>query len=271
MTGTDYAARAREARREIVAMLHRSGGSFCGSALSCIDLLTVLFHGGFARVSREWAKRPDRDIFILSKGHASSALYATLAALGMFDRRELETYGADGSSMQIHPKKDSLPGIDVSTGSLGHGLPLASGAALAAKIQGSAARTFVLMGDGECNEGSVWENAPFPVRQGLGGLTVIVDRNGWQGCGHDREILNYGDLAAKFSAFGFHTISVDGHNHEEIEAALREAVAERPIPTAIVAATVKGKGVSFMENRLEWHYKSPDREQLVIALKELSE
>lgn len=265
-----YQEEAKKLRREILTILHRARGSFSGGALSCADIMTVLFKGGYLRLDPANPMAPDRDMFILSKGHCSSALYASLAMAGMFPKEELENYGCDGSMMIIHPKKGSFPGVETSSGSLGHGLPLATGSALAARIMGSDARVFVLMGDGECNEGSVWENAAFAARQKLNNLTLIVDRNRLQGCGRDCEVLNYGDMAEKFRAFGFRVFDIDGHDCAAIDAALKQAVSgndERP--TAIIAQTVKGKGVSFMEDRLEWHYKSPSDEQYAQAMEEL--
>lgn len=268
MRGVNYAEKAKELRRTILQTLHDSNGSFSGGSLSSIDLLTVLFHG-FMRLDPVQPKVQDRDMFILSKGHCSSALYAVLTSVGMMPAEVLNTYGRDGSVLGVHPKKDSYPGIEMSSGSLGHGLALASGSALAAKILHNDARVYVLMGDGECNEGSVWENAAFASRQKLNNLIVMVDRNGLQGCGRDQEILNYGDIAEKFRAFGFQVVDIDGHDYHQIETALRFAAAAKEKPTAIVAHTVKGKGVSFMEDRLEWHYKSPNDEQLSQAMEEL--
>ena len=269
MTGLDYAGLSKAIRREIITTLHRAGGSFNGGALSCADIVTVLFHGGFMRFDPQRPDAPDRDMFILSKGHCSSALYAGLASVGMIPHEALADYGKDGSAMCIHPKRGSYPGVDVSSGSLGHGLALGTGSALAARILGYDSRVYVLMGDGECNEGSVWENAAFAARQKLANLTVIVDRNHLQGCGRDEEVLAYGDMAEKFRAFGFHTLAIDGHDHGQIEAALTEALTYEDGPTAIIAETVKGKGVSFMEDRLEWHYKSTTAEQYAQAMEEL--
>jgi transketolase len=265
----DYVEIAKSLRREIIIMAHGAKVSFSGGAMSCIDIITVLFHS-FMRFDSENPRKPDRDMFILSKGHSGAALYAGLYSVGMIDKATLATYGLDGSKLIIHPKKDTFPGIDVSSGALGHGLPLGSGSALAARILGNDAKVYVLMGDGECNEGSVWENAAFASCQKLDNLTVIVDRNHLQGCGRDEEILNYGDMGEKFRAFGFHIITVDGHNYEQLETAFQEAVSNSSgKPIAIIAETVKGKGISYMENRLEWHYKSPNDEQLKIALEEL--
>ena len=268
MTGLDYVGLSKQIRRQILTTLHRAGGSFAGGALSCADIVAVLF-GGFMRFDAQHPDAPDRDMFILSKGHCSSALYAGLAAVGMIPDQALADYGADGSAICIHPKKGAYPGVDVSSGSLGHGLALGTGSALAARIMGCGARVYVLLGDGECNEGSVWENAAFAARQKLANLTVIVDRNHLQGCGRDEQVLDYGDMAEKFRAFGFRTAVIDGHDCAQIEAALADAAAYQDGPTAIVAETVKGKGVSFMEDRLEWHYKSTTPAQYAQAMGEL--
>lgn len=269
MATIDYVEKARALRREILTILHRSGGSFSGGALSCTDIIAVLFNS-FMRFDPMHPNAPDRDMFLLSKGHCSSALYAGLTSVGMIPHETLAQYGADGSTLCIHPKRGSYPGVEISSGSLGHGLAQGTGSALAARILGYDSRVFVLLGDGECNEGSIWENAAFASRQKLHNLVVIVDRNHLQGCGRDEDILNYGDLAEKFRAFGFHTLIIDGHNYQQIEGALEIAVNWRTGPTAIIAETVKGKGVSFMENRLEWHYKSPNREQYAQAMEELA-
>jgi transketolase len=265
----NYAEIAKSLRREIVTMAYKARASFSGGSLSCIDIITVLFHG-FMRFNPQNPKNPARDMFILSKGHSGSALYAGLYSVGMIEKHVLENYGCDGSRLIIHPKKDTYPGVEVSSGALGHGLALGTGSALAARILKTDARVYVLMGDGECNEGSVWENAAFASRQKLQNLTVIVDRNHLQGCGRDEEVLNLGDIGEKFRAFGFHVINVDGHDYESLEQAFKATVTnttEKPI--AIIAETIKGKGVSYMEDRLEWHYKSPNDEQFEKALEEL--
>lgn len=267
---SEYANKAKEHRRLILKTLHDAHGSFSGGSLSAIDVLTVLFDGGFIRVNKDVVDSDDRDMFILSKGHCSSALYSILVGKGIMSQELLDTYGREGSVIGIHPKRGSCPGIEASTGSLGHGLALATGSALASRIRKYDSRVFVLMGDGECNEGSVWENAAFATRQNLYNLTVIVDRNRLQGCGYDKDILNYGNMAAKFMAFGFDTIDIDGHDYQQIHDALTKAVQATKKPVAIICNTIKGKGVSFMEDKLEWHYKSPNEEQLQQALEELS-
>lgn len=264
----EYAQKAKEMRRTVIETLHNANGSFSGGSLSSADLLAVLYHG-YLRLNPSKPNDPDRDIFILSKGHCSSIMYAALVSIGMMSKDTLKEYGANGSTLGVHPKKGSYPGIEVSSGSLGHGLPLGSGAALAAKVRHSDARVFVLMGDGECNEGSIWENAAFASRQKLNNLVVMVDRNRLQGCGRDEQILNYNDMAEKFRAFGFNAIDIDGHDYAQIDAAFSMAIASKDKPTAIIANTIKGKGVSFMEDRLEWHYKSPNDDQYAKAMEEL--
>ena len=264
----DYADIARKIRIDIITMLHRANGSFGGGAMSSADIIAVLFHGHMRFSIDE--KDPTRDMFILSKGHSSSALYAALASKGIIDRSELETYGMNDTKMIIHPKLGTYPYVETSTGSLGHGICQATGSALAARILKCDANVFVLMGDGECNEGSVWENAALASKQKLNNLTVIVDRNGLQGCGRDCEVLDYGDIGEKFRAFGFNVIDIDGHNYDEIDFALKTATSRvYDKPTAIIAKTIKGKGISFMEDQLIWHYKSPNDEQLKTALEEL--
>jgi transketolase len=269
MQETNYAEIAKMLRREIITMAHNARASFSGSALSCIDIITVLFHG-FMRFDPQHPDKPDRDMFILSKGHAGAALYAGLYSVGMIDKDSLARYGLDGSQLVIHPKRKAYPGIEASSGALGHGIALGTGSALASKILKNAARVYVLMGDGECNEGSVWENAAFASRQKLDNLTVIIDRNHLQGCGRDEEVLNYGDIGEKFRAFGFHVLDVNGHDYPALEKVFENAIFNHTgKPVAIIAKTVKGKGISFMENKLEWHYKSPDEEQVKAALEEL--
>lgn len=264
----DFQEIATGLRRDVIKMLHRANGSFGGSAMSCVDILAVLYHG-VMRIRPENPYDPARDMFFLSKGYAGSALYAVLASVGMIGEETLESYAMNGTSLIIHPKRMAVPGVEASAGSLGHGLALATGSALAARIMHCDANAFVLMGDGELNEGSVWENAAFAASQKLNNLVVIVDRNGLQGCG--RDVVCYGDVGEKFRAFGFQTFDIDGHDYAEIEAALKTAVSRTcDKPAAIIAKTVKGRGVSFMEDKLEWHYKSPSDEQLRTALEELA-
>jgi len=265
----DYTNIARLMRIDVMKMLHGANGSFGGSAMSCVDLIAVLFHS-FMRFDTFGADDPRRDMFILSKGHASTALYAGLASVGLIDKSELATYSKNNTKMIVHPKRGAYPYIEASSGSLGHGICQATGSALAARILKNDANVFVLLGDGECNEGSVWENAAFASKQKLNNLTVIVDRNGLQGCGRDEEVLNYADMGEKFRAFGFEITNIDGHDYSEIDNALKKATSRTTDkPTAIIAKTIKGRGVSFMEDKMEWHYKSPNDEQFKTAMEEL--
>lgn len=269
MNQVDYAQKAKEMRKMILSTLYYAGGSFSGGALSCTDILAVLFHG-FIRFDTYNPEDPKRDIFLLSKGHCSSALYAGLVSVGLMPKELLQSYGADGSILSVHPHRGSWPGVEASTGSLGHGLALGVGSALAARILNCDSRVFVLMGDGECNEGSVWESAAFASKQKLASLTVIIDRNGLQGCGRDSEVLNYGDLGEKFGAFGFHVVEVDGHSYKQLHDAFQSTTEQYERPTAVIAHTIKGKGISFMEDKLEWHYKSLSEQQYARAMEELA-
>ena len=266
----DYPTIAKQIRRDVITMLHRANGSFGGSAMSCVDLITVLFHGHM-RFNAKDPSDPTRDMFILSKGHASTALYAGLSSVGLIGRTDLESYGANGTKMMIHPKRGTYPYVDASTGSLGHGICQAVGSAIAARIRQCDAHVYVLLGDGECNEGSVWESAALASRQNLNNLTVIIDRNRLQSCGRDVDVLNFGDMGEKFRAFGFNILDIDGHDYVAIDEAFKTATSRTSDkPTAIIANTIKGRGVSYMEDRLEWHYKSPNVEHYNTALEELS-
>jgi transketolase len=263
----DYKKLSAEIRLGVLKMLYEAKGSFAGGSLSAADIVTVLYHGGYMRKSGGQSS-PFKDVLVLSKGHSSSVMYSALKSVGVLTQEQLDTYALDGTKLCIHPKRNNVPGVVFSTGALGHGLAMAAGSALGAKIQGVDSRVYVLLGDGECNEGSVWENIPFAVKQKLDNLTIIVDRNCLQGCGRDVDVLNYGDMADKFRAFGCDTVDIDGHNYTEIETALMNA-GKKGIPAAIIANTVKGKGVSFIEDRVEWHYKSMTPEQYEQAVSEV--
>jgi transketolase len=248
-------------------MVHQAKASHLGGALSMADLLAVLYDG-VLRVRPEEPRWPERDRFILSKGHSCTALYATLALQGFFPVEELDTYSRDGSRLMAHISH-RVPGVEFSTGSLGHGLPFACGKALAAKRQGLSWRVWVMLSDGELDEGSNWEAILFAPQHRLDNLTVIVDYNQIQSLGRVSEVIELGPLADKFRAFRWSVREVDGHNHEAIRAALTTLPWEPGRPICLIAHTVKGKGVSFMEQKLAWHYKSPDASQLEQALKEL--
>ncbi|MDD5439618.1 MAG: transketolase [Candidatus Omnitrophica bacterium] len=260
---------AQAIRRDIVRMHAAANSSHIGSSLSSVDILTVLYFRILA-VGPKKNCRPDRDRFILSKGHAATALYATLAERGILPRSCLSGYSTDGGRLPGHADNAGLACIEAATGSLGHGLALASGMAIAGKNDKYKSRYFVLLGDGECDEGSVWESALFAAHHKLDRITAIIDRNRLQGMGKTEEVIRLEPLLKKWTAFGWSGITVDGHDHAELEKVLSKIPLVKGKPTVIIANTVKGKGVSFMEDRLEWHYKSPTKDQLAQALKELA-
>jgi transketolase len=262
--------RARAVRAATIRMAHQGRTAHVGPALSCVDILVALyFHALRADPSTPEAQREDR--FILSKGHGCMSYYATLAERGYFPRSVLGEYARDGGRLAEHPGPRCVPGIEVATGSLGHGLAIAAGAALARKMDGRPGRTFVLLSDGECNEGTVWEGAMFAARWDLDGLTAIVDYNKLQAMGRSNEVTALAPLAEKWRAFGWSTREVQGHDMGELVTALDALPWERGRPSALIAHTVKGKGVSFMENDLEWHYRPPSADDLRRALLELGE
>ena len=233
-----------------------------------IDILSVLYTD-ILNIASEHPDRPDRDRFILSKGHACSGLYAVLANRGFFDRELLLGYAQDGSSLMAHASHQ-VPGVEFSTGSLGHGLPFGVGKALAARRCGHSWRTFVLLSDGELDEGSNWEAILFAGHHRLDNLVAIVDSNRIQSLGTVSEVLELEPLADKFRAFAWHPVEVDGHDHNQLKSTLDVVPRETGKPTVLLARTVKGKGVDFMENSLLWHYRNPDDEQLAEALRQLA-
>jgi len=240
-----------------------------GSCLSCVELLVALYWQEL-RIDPAKPEDPDRDRFLLSKGHGAPILFQVLAERGYFPLERLEDFGKPGSVFHEHPPKPGyIPGIEAATGSLGHGLPMALGMALAARIQQRPTRCFALLSDGECNEGSIWEAALLAASQKVHSLTAIIDFNKWQATGRSQEVMALDPLAAKWEAFGWHAQEIDGHDFEAIAAALAAARAETERPSVIVAHTVKGKGVSFMEDDNNWHYRTPNPEELAAALAEL--
>ena len=260
---------AAELRAEVIALSHRAKTPHLGSSLSCIDLLVALY-SDFLRIDPDHAESPERDRFILSKGHAAPALYVTLCRQGFFSPQLIADYAKEGAALAEQPAPNCAPGVEWATGSLGHGLSVGVGMALAGRIQKRDYRTVVLLSDGECNEGSVWEAAMFAAAQKLGSLTVLVDHNKWQATGRSEEVMALAPLRDKWEAFGWESYEVDGHDFAEIKAAL--ACAEllgRDKPLAIVAHTIKGRGVSFMEDDNNWHYRIPSAEELAAARKEL--
>lgn len=247
----------------------RSGSSHIGSALSCVDILTVLYFKTMS-VSPARPLWESRDRFILSKGHAASALYAVLAVKGFFPKKWLDGYSLDNGKLPGHATRGGIPGIEFSAGSLGHGLSVGCGLALNAKRESRKYRTFVLLSDGECDEGSTWEAALFAGHHGLDNLAAVIDYNKLQAFGRISDVLGLEPLAEKWKSFGWETKEIDGHNHAEIERSLAGIPCRKGRPTVIIAHTVKGKGVSFMEDRLVWHYKSPSQKEMELALKELN-
>ncbi len=246
-------------------MSHSSKASHLASALSCADILSVLYCS-VMRIDRDLLEAPDRDRFILSKGHAAAALYAVLAHRGIIDQDELLTYGKKGSLLEEHPSPKQN-GVEVATGSLGHGLPIANGMAISSKITGYKFKVFVVMSDGECNEGSVWEAAMFAARHNLKNLTAIVDYNKWQATGRCSQILKLESLKEKWISFGWDALEVDGHDHHQLYSTIINDNQE--CPRMIIAHTVKGKGVSFMEDDNNWHYRVPTAEEAQAALLEI--
>ena len=257
---------ARNIRRRALEMVTAAKASHIGGALSVADVIAVLY-SDILRVRPEDPSWADRDRLILSKGHSCTSLYAALALKGFFSAEELKSYAKDGSRLMSHISH-KVPGVEFSTGSLGHGLPFGSGKALAAKLSGLAWGTYVIVSDGELDEGSNWEAILFAGHHRLSNLTLIVDFNKIQSLGSVADVLDLGDLAGKFETFGWSVLQVDGHDHDALRATFRKP---RDItkPRVVIAHTVKGKGVSYMEHQLLWHYRNPDPALLQQALAEL--
>ena len=266
----EVAELARRIRVHCVRMTASANASHVGSALSTADLLAVLY-GRMLRYDPLRPDWPERDRFILSKGHGCTALYAALAEAGYFPLDRLETFYADGSPLAGHATHKDMPGVEVSTGSLGHGLPLATGMALAGRRDGEHHRVFCMLSDGECNEGSTWEPALFAPHHRLDNLVVIVDYNKIQSLGRVEDVIDLAPLAEKWRAFGWATEELDGHDLAAIESTLERVPFEPGKPSCLVAHTVKGKGVGYMEDKLLWHYRAPLGELLDEALAELGE
>lgn len=261
---------SKKLRRNILKMINNSKSGHPGGSLSCIDILNVLFTQCMKHYP-ECSKNPNyknRDRFILSKGHASAALYSILAHCGYFSEDELLTFRIMGSKLQGHPCSQKIEGIEISTGSLGQGLSIGCGMALGLKLDNIDSKVYVLMGDGELQEGSVWEAVMHAAHRKLDNLIAFVDRNRLQIDGSTEKVKSLGDVKAKFEAFGWNALEIDGHNVSEIYTAIQTAK-KSDKPCVIVANTVKGKGVSFMENNAGWHGKAPSDEDLQKALKEL--
>ena len=259
---------ARRVRVGVIEGVYSAGCGHPGGSLSVADILTYLYFEEM-NVDPACPKKADRDRFVLSKGHTAPALYAVLAEKGYFSREELKTLRRIDSRLQGHPDMKGTPGVDMSTGSLGLGISAACGMALSAKISGDDYRVYTVVGDGESEEGQVWEAAMFAAHYKLDNLCVVIDWNGLQIDGAITEVMNPTPHDEKLRAFGFHVISIDGHSFEEIDAAFAEARTVKGKPTAIIAKTVKGKGVSYMENKVEWHGAAPKEEGYLQALAEL--
>jgi transketolase len=260
-------AKAKEVRRLIVQMLCEAGSGHPGGSLSSADLITALFFAVMRHNPKE-PQWPERDRFHMSKGHCCPLWYAVLAETGYFSRKELLTLRKLGSMLQGHPDR-RVPGVDVASGSLGQGLSVALGMSLASRIDKKDYRVYVLLGDGEIQEGNIWEAAMAASHYRVDNLCAILDYNGFQIDGRTKDIMELEPLAAKWKAFGWHTIEINGHNMKEILAAYDKARSVKGKPTVIIAHTIKGKGVSFMENVVDFHGRAPTKEETAQALKEL--
>jgi transketolase len=259
---------ADELRLDVIHAVHNAGDGHPGPALSMLDILTVLY---FEKMRLDPARPEwgDRDRFILSKGHSCPGLYAALARLGYFDKKELDGLRSLGSILQGHPVKDKTPGVDMTSGSLGNGLPVATGMAIGGRYLKKDFYTYVIAGDGEIEEGIVWEGAMAAVKHKLDHLILFIDHNGFQSGGTCAECSGILPIPEKFASFGWHVQVIDGHDHRAISDAVDRAKEEKGRPSVIVAMTVKGKGVSYMENNNDWHKGVPTEEQVAVAEREL--
>ncbi len=268
MTKLELQKMAVEVRKGIVRGVHSAKSGHPGGSLSAADIFTYLYFEEM-NIDPENPKAEDRDRFVLSKGHVAPGLYSTLANRGYFPVDEMETLRHVGSFLQGHPDMKHIPGVDMSSGSLGQGLSAAVGMALAGKMDQKDYRVYALCGDGEIQEGQIWEAAMFAGHRKLDNLVVFVDNNGLQIDGNIADVCSPYPIGKKFEAFNFHVIEIDGHDFDQIAAALKEARETKGMPTAIVAKTIKGKGVSFMENQASWHGVAPNDEEFAIAMEEL--
>ena len=260
---------SRRMRGDIVEMSHAAEAMHLGSSLSCVEIFVALYHGGYLNIDPKNPCAPTRDRVILSKGHASMTFYTVLADTGFFPKDLLPTFNKTGSHLTEHPNLGALPGLEATAGSLGHGLSLGLGMALASRIRHVPYKVFVIMSDGECNEGSVWEAAMLAPSLRLDNLVVIIDFNRWQATGRSEEIMALNPLKEKWESFGWSAHEVDGHNVNALVKIL-SAIPDKPEkPTAVIAHTVKGKGISFMEDDNNWHYRIPDADEVKKAKEEL--
>ncbi len=257
----------KEIRKQIFIQAYHGGGAHMGAAFSVADILGTLYFGDVLHYQPKNPEWVDRDKMILSKGHAGVALYATLALAGYFDKEHLKTYCQTGSNLGGHPKIHDIPGVEASTGALGHGLSFGIGIAFANKMDNKNSHVYVILGDGECQEGSIWEGALSAPTLELDNLTVIVDHNKLQAMDNMENIVRMKPFADKWRTFGWNVLEIDGHDHAKIRDAL--LVRQEKVPTVVIANTIKGKGVSFMENVPIWHFRMPNEQELPILMNEL--
>lgn len=267
---TELSVIANKVRKNAVTAVYSAKSGHPGGSLSVADLLTYLYFEEM-NIDPKNPKNPDRDRLVLSKGHTAPALYSVLAERGYFDTDLIPTFRRFGSILQGHPDMKKIPGVDMSTGSLGQGISAAGGMALAAKLDNKEYRVYAVLGDGEIEEGQVWEQAMFAAHYKLDNLTAFVDNNGLQIDGTVEEVMNPNPIDEKFRAFGWHVILADAHDFESLESAVKEAKNIKGKPTAVIMKSVKGKNVSFMENQVGWHGTAPNEEQYNTAMKELDE
>jgi transketolase len=267
-TVADLKQKAAQLRGQVVQMSHAAQAAHLASSLSCCDVLAAAYWH-VLNIDPSQPKDPLRDRFILSKGHAAAALYSALAFKGFFPLAELNTFCEDGGRLAEHPPANILPGVEAATGSLGHGLPIGCGMALAGRIRGEAFRVYALLSDGENNEGSVWEAAMFAAAQKLENVCVIVDYNKWQATARSNDTLMLSPLRDKWAAFGWDAVEIDGHDVATLARLMMNVPNGSGKPVALIAHTIKGKGVSFMEDDNNWHYRAPTADEVVKAHKEL--
>jgi transketolase len=260
---------AKRARKEILNMIYRTKSPHIGSSFSIIEILVALYFK-ILSISPDNPEAENRDRFILSKGHGCPALYAILSLRGFINQNILNKFAVNGGALGHHPIRDTKQGIEISTGSLGHGLSIGAGMAIAAKYDKSSYKIFVLLSDGEMNEGDVWETIMFASHHKLDNLVSVIDYNKIQALGRTNEVINLNPFAQKWNAFGWEVREIDGHNFEEIINTFENIPYGKGKPIVIIAHTLKGKGISFMENKLLWHYRCPSKEEYVKALQELS-
>ena len=265
----DLKVKANEIRKDIIEEVYNAKSGHPGGSLSIADLMTVLYFDEL-NIDEKNPRWEDRDRLVLSKGHCAPALYAALAEKGYFEKEKLISLRKIDSNLQGHPNLNDVPGVDMSTGSLGQGLSVANGMAISAKLDKKDYRVYCILGDGEIQEGQVWEAAMSSSKYNLDNLCVIVDNNNLQIDGTIEEIKDLKPIDEKFKSFGFNVIKIDGHNFDEIKDAFKEAKETKGMPTCIIARTIKGKGVSFMENQVGWHGKAPNEEEYNQAMKDLT-